>query len=53
MDLRFLELVGLTAVADMSAVAALMHGQVFFGAFFGVTFALAGSHLIRRSLERK
>ena len=33
MDLQFLELVGLTAVAGMSAVAALMHGQVFFGAF--------------------
>jgi len=52
MDLRFLELVGLTALAGMSAIAALAHDQIFFAAFFGVTFAFAGSRLVRQSLGR-
>ena len=52
MDLRFLELVGLTALAGMSAVAALAHDQIFFAAFFGGTFAFAGSRLVRQSLDR-
>jgi len=52
MDLRLLELVGLMSVSGMSAVAALVHDQIFFAAFFGVTFAVAGSRLVRQSLVR-
>jgi hypothetical protein len=49
MDLRSLELVGLTALAGVSAVAALVHGELFFGALFGVAMAVAATALKRHA----
>jgi hypothetical protein len=48
MDPRSLELLGITAVAGMSAIAAFMHGQEAFAAFFAATFAFAANRLIRQ-----
>jgi hypothetical protein len=48
MDLRSLELAGLTALASVSAVAALVHGELRFGTLFGVAIAVAAIALIRR-----
>ena len=48
---EYLELVGLTALAMIAAATALMHGDVFFGAFFGGAAALTGAHLIRRAVD--
>jgi hypothetical protein len=40
MDLRFVELVGLSALADMRAIVALMHGQVFLPPSLGLLWGL-------------
>jgi hypothetical protein len=47
----FLELTTITALAAVSTVAALMHGDVFFGMFFGAATGVAAPHLIRRSID--
>jgi hypothetical protein len=51
-DMRhFLELVGLTAVSIIATASALMHGNVFFGAFFGMAAVFATVQLIRRAVD--
>jgi hypothetical protein len=47
----FLDLTTITALAAVSTVAALMHGDVFFGMFFGAATGFAAAHLIRRSVD--
>jgi heme O synthase-like polyprenyltransferase len=49
MDLRFLELICLTALAGMGAVAALVHDRLLFATFFGVAMGIAASGIIRRT----
>jgi hypothetical protein len=48
---QFLELTTITALAALSTVAALMHGELFFAMFFGAATGFAGTHLIRRSVD--
>jgi hypothetical protein len=48
---HFVELLGLTVLAMIAAATALMHGDVFFGVFFGVATGAAWTHLIRRCLD--
>ena len=51
-DLKpFIELTMITALAAVSTVAALIHGDNFFGLFFGAATGIAASHLIRRSVD--
>jgi len=47
----FLELTMITALAAVSTVAALIHGDNFFGMFFAAATGIAASHLIRRSVD--
>ena len=47
----FLELTTITGLAAVSTVAALMHGDVFFGVFFAAATGVAATHLIRRSVD--
>src|SRR5262249_26545520 len=47
---HFVELLGLTVLA-LIAAATLMHGDVFFGVFFGVATGAAWTHLIRHCLD--
>ena len=47
----FLELTMITALAAVSTVAALIHGDYFFGMFFATATGIAASQLIRRSVE--
>ena len=47
----FLELTMITALAAVSTVAALVHGDIFFGMFFAAATGIAASHLIRRSVD--
>ena len=48
----FLELTMITALAAVSTVAALAHGDIFFfGMFFAAATGIAASHLIRRSVD--
>jgi hypothetical protein len=39
------------ALRTKSRLAALMHGDVFFGMFFGAATGVAAPHLIRRSID--
>jgi len=48
---QYLELMGLTALAVVGAAAALVHGDLLFGAILGAAASLAGAHLIRRSVD--
>jgi hypothetical protein len=48
---NYIELTVLTALAVVSAVAALMHGDVLFGVVFGAAAGVGGGHLIRRSVD--
>jgi hypothetical protein len=48
---HFLELTMITALAVVSTVAALVHGEVLFGVFFGAITGFAGTQLIRRSVN--
>jgi hypothetical protein len=51
-DLKpFLDLMTTTALAAVGTAAALMHGDAFFGMFFGGATAFAAVHLIRRSVD--
>ena len=47
----FLDLTTITALAAVSTAAALMHGDAFFGMFFGAATAFSAVHLIRRSVD--
>jgi hypothetical protein len=47
----FLELTMITALAAVSTVAALVHGDIFFGMFFAAATGIAASRLIRRSVD--
>jgi len=48
---QLVELLGLTVLAMIAAATALMHGDVFFGVFFGVATGAAWMLLIRRCLN--
>jgi hypothetical protein len=48
---NYIELTVLTALAVVSAVAALVHGDVLFGVVFGAAAGVGGGHLIRRSVD--
>jgi len=48
---QYLELMGLTALALVGAAAALVHGDLLFGAILGGAAAFGGAHLIRRSAD--
>jgi hypothetical protein len=50
MDLPFLELVCLTALAGMGAVAALVRDRLLFATFFVVAMGIAATWIIRRTL---
>jgi hypothetical protein len=51
-DLKpFLELTMIAALAAVLAVAALIHGDNFFGVFFGATTGITASDLIRRAVD--
>jgi hypothetical protein len=52
MDMRLLELLFLTVLAGISAVAALIHGDVLFGACFGSLWAFAATQLIWRLADQ-
>jgi hypothetical protein len=47
----FLDITMITALAAVSTVAALIHGEVFFAMFFGAATGFAGTELIRRSVN--
>ena len=48
---QLVELLGLTVLAMIAAATALMHGDVFFGVFFGVATGAAWTVLIRHCLN--
>jgi hypothetical protein len=48
---HFLDLTTITALAAVSTVASLMHGDILFGMFFGWAAGIAAAHLIRRSVD--
>jgi hypothetical protein len=47
----FLDLTTTTGLAALSTVAALMHGDVFFGMLFGAATGFAATNLIQRSVD--
>jgi predicted trehalose synthase len=47
----FLDLTTTTALAALSTVIALMHGDVFFGMLFGAATGFTATHLIQRSVD--
>jgi len=50
---RLLELGGLGVLAGAGAVAAFLHGNVFFAVFFGAATGYVWSDLLRNLLERE
>jgi hypothetical protein len=47
----FIELLALVVVAGLTAIGAFVHGDVFFGVFFGATTGVVSTHAIRWSVD--